>query len=76
MTYREMYDDVMESGKYNSHLQKIKRLAQLIFANHRADPLYKKSDAVWEALEKYEDMSGCYFDPTFAQFDDIVASIA
>lgn len=72
MTYRDMFEDVVQSGKYTGAVEKVKRLTQLIFANDRTQ---NKADCAWEALEQYESMTGRYFDPTQDQFDDIVFSI-
>lgn len=71
-THREMFDEVVMSGKYPGALAKIERLAQLIYANDCT--MSKKDCAAW-ALEKYEEMTGRFFDPTQEQFDDIVDSI-
>lgn len=73
MTYREMFDDVVMSGAYPGSMNKVKRLAQLIYANDRSQ---NKAGCVWEALERYEDMTGRYMDPTEEQFDEILYSIA
>lgn len=72
MTYRDMYDDVITSGEYVGRTAKLRRLAQLIYAEDRTQ---KKEDCVGQALEKYEDMTGNYFDPTKEEFEDIVFSI-
>lgn len=75
MTHREMYDEVFEKNGHLPQFQKICLLAQLVYANHHSDSEYTKDDAVWEALEKYEDMSGCWFDPTHEEFDRIKLAI-
>lgn len=74
MTYREMFDEVVMSGKYRTQMEKIKVLAQRIYCNG-FDGAETKADAVWAALERYEDMTGRPFDPTQDQFDEIEASI-
>lgn len=72
MTYREMYDEVFDRSKApTSRFEKVKGLAQLIFSDRKNESGYTKEDAVWEALERYEDMSGNYFDPTHEQFEAI-----
>ena len=76
MSYREMYDHVFgPETKAVSRLDKIKTLAQFLFAERKQDAAYSKEDAAWEALELYEDMCGLYFDPTHAQFESICNSI-
>lgn len=75
MTYREMYDEVFEKNGDLPRFKKICLLAQLVYANHRNDAEYTKDDAVWEALEKYEDMSGYWLDPTHEEFDQIKSEI-
>lgn len=71
-THREIFDEVIMSGRYQGRMAKIKQTAQMIYANDRTQP---KEDVAWMALEKYEDMTGFSFDPTHEQFDEIVASI-
>lgn len=75
MTYRDLYDEVIMSGKYRSTPEKIKALAQRIY-HSGFDGVETKSEAVWDALEQYEDMTGHFFDPTQDQFDSFEASIA
>lgn len=74
MTYKDLYENVIESGKYRTRMERIKALAQLIFTT-RFDDVESQEDAVWAALERYEDMTGCFCDPTQEEFDDIVRSI-
>ena len=74
MTYRDLFDEVIMSGKYRSTLEKIKVLAQLIYRNS-FDGVETTDEAVWDALERYEDMTGRIFDPTQEQFDCIKAAI-
>lgn len=74
MTYKDLYENVIESGKYLTRMERIKALAQLIFTT-RFDAVESKEDAVWAALERYEDMTGRFYDPTQEEFDDIVSSI-
>lgn len=74
MTYRDLFDEVIMSGKYRGTTEKIKALAQLIYRN-AFDSVETKSEAVWDALERYEDMTVRFFDPTQDQFDSIEASI-
>lgn len=71
-TYRDMYNEVIESGKYPSRISKLKQLAQLIHSNDR-----RKGgvDCAWEAIETFESMTGVFFDPTQSDLDDIVYSI-
>ncbi len=71
-SHRDMFDEVIQSGKYPGRTAKIKKLAQLIYSNDRTQ---NKTDCTWQALEKYEEMTGSYFDPTHSQFDEIVCSI-
>lgn len=72
VTYGEMFKEVTESGKYNTTITKLKRLAQLIYSNDREQ---RKTDCVWEAIEKYEDMTGIFFDPTQENVEDILDSL-
>ena len=72
MTYREMYDNVVMSGKYPSGMAKVKQLAQLIYANDRTAD---KEDCVVAALEHYENMTGRYLDPTHEEWESIRDSI-
>lgn len=74
MTYREMFDEVVMSGKYHTQMEKVKKLARLIYRTG-FDGAETKTDAVWAALEQCEDMTGRPFDPTQDQFDEIEASI-
>ena len=71
-THKDMFDEVLQSGKYTSRIAAIKALAQLIYSNDRAQ---SKTDCAWEALEKYESMTGYYFDPTHDQLDEIANSV-
>ena len=76
MTYREMYDHIFgPDAKAVSRIARIKTLAQFLYTDRRQEASYSKEDAVWEALELYEDMCGKYFDPTHQQFEDICSSI-
>ena len=72
--HREMWNEVFESGKYLTRTAKITKLAQMLYSSRDSDD-YSKDDAVWEALEKYEDMSGFYMDPTHEQFENFKLSI-
>lgn len=72
--YGEMWDEAFASGKYLTRTAKITKLAQMLYSSRESDD-YSKDDAVWEALERYEDMSGCYMDPTHEQFEDFKLSI-
>lgn len=74
MTYRELYDEVIESGKYLSPEGKIKALANLIYQS-KFDGVETKDEAVWDALERYEDMTGFTFDPTEEEFEDFKYAI-
>lgn len=79
MTYRDMYEEVVASGKYQGRTNKLKKLAQLMYKNN-PDNSYeseekKKQDSVWQALEGYEDMTGYYFDPTQDEFDEILSAV-
>lgn len=72
--YGYVFSEVFQSGKYAgaSKINKIKAIAQLIFAKDRTQG---KEDCIWQALEWYEDMTGIFFDPTHEQFEDIRYSI-
>lgn len=76
MSYRELYDHVFgPDAPPASPLNKIKTLAQLLYNDGKNDSSYTKGDAVWEALERYEDMTGAYYDPTHEEYEDIRNSI-
>lgn len=70
-TYRERYDEVVRSGRYNGVIPKVVKLAEMIAQNHKGDDSYTKDDFIWMALEEIESMEGVYLDPTRAQFDFI-----
>ena len=72
--YGYVFSEVFQSEKYTgaSKINKIKAIAQLVFAKDRTQ---NKEDCVWQALEWYEDMSGVFFDPTHEQFEEICCSI-
>ena len=72
--YSYVYDQVFGSSEYSgaSKIVKVKAIAQYIYARDRTQ---EKEDRVWQALEWYEDMTGCWFDPTHEQFDEIVYSV-
>lgn len=53
-------------------LNKVKEIAQLLFARDRRQD---KVDCVCQALEWFEDMAGDYFDPSKEEFEDILYSI-
>ena len=74
MRYKAMYDEVIASGKYHGKKQTTEALAQLAYA-YKYDAVEKKSDAVWAALELFEEMTGFWWDPTQDEFDDMVAGI-
>lgn len=74
MTYRELYDEVIESGNYVGPKGKIKALANLIYQS-KFDGVETKDEAVWDALERYEDMTGLSFDPTEEEFEDFKYAI-
>lgn len=74
MTYRELYDEVIESGNYLGPERKIKALANLIYHSN-FDGVENKDEAVWDALERYEDMTGFTFDPTEEDFEDFKYAI-
>lgn len=74
MTYRELYDEVIESGNYLGPEGKIKALANLIYQG-KFDGVETKDEAVWDALERYEDMTGFTFDPNEEEFEDFKSSI-
>lgn len=74
MSYRDLYDEVITSGKYRGTMEKIEALAQLIY-RHSFDGVETTTEAVWDALERFEDMTGRTFDPTQEQFDCIEAAI-
>ena len=70
MTYREKYDEVITSGKHKGQKAKLEALAKINFSESLT-----REEAVWQALEDYENMTGIYIDPTQDDFDDLVASI-
>ena len=72
--YSYVYDQVFGSSEYSgaSKIVKVKAIAQYVYAHDRTQ---EKEDCVWQALEWYEDMTGCWFDPTHEEFDEIVYSI-
>lgn len=75
MTHREMYDIVFEENADLPAFGKVKLLAQLIYRDRKDEDGFTKDDAVWVALEKYEEMCGRWIDPTHEQFDEIKCSI-
>ena len=74
MTYRELYDEVIESGNYLGPEGKIKALANLIY-HSKFDGVETKDEAVWDALERYEDMTGFTFDPTEEECEEFKYAI-
>lgn len=74
MTYRELYDEVIESGKYFGPKKKIAALANLIYQS-KFDDAESKDEAVWVALERYEDMTGEFFSPTVEDFEEFKLAI-
>lgn len=75
-TYNDIYDKVMRNNETQGKLSKIKKMAQLIYSRGYGTELNpSKNDAVYIALELYEEMTGTYYDPTLDEFDDIVDSI-
>jgi len=74
ITYKEIYDKVVGSGKYHSRMDKVSAIAQLTFS-HKFRGCETKRDAAWLALELLEDMTGVFYDPTPSEFEDVLASI-
>lgn len=72
--YRYMYDRVIASGDYHGQEARTAGLAQLIFALGY-DDVENKDAAVWVALETYEEMTGCFWDPTQDEFERMKDSI-
>lgn len=70
--FSQVYEQVIESGRYIGELEKVSAIAHLIYAKGRRRD---KMECVWQALEWYEAMTGRLFDPTKEQLDDIVLSI-
>lgn len=68
-TYKDRFDEVIMSGKYEGRMAKIEALAQFIYNN---DPTQKADDCVWQALEEYELMTGNWFDPTHEEFEKLL----
>jgi len=68
-SYKDRFDEVIMSGKYEGRMAKVEALAQLIYIN---DPTQKGEDCVWQALEEYEDMTGSWFDPTEEEFEKLL----
>lgn len=73
-TYKDRYVQVFESGRTRneSSSEKIKLLAQLIYANDRAQD---KEDCLVQALEEFELMTGRFRDPTLNEWSDMLAAI-
>lgn len=75
MTYKEIYNAVCRYSK-GSRMENVAYIAQLVYTHgYRSDKCMTKRDAVFTALEIYEDMTGYYYDPTHEEYDDIVAAI-
>lgn len=76
LSYREIYDKVIPNRDYETKIDRVTAIAQLCYARGYKDyqPETKK-DAVFLALELYEDMTGVFWDPTFDEFDEIVDRI-
>lgn len=75
ITYRDRFDIVFgDSGnpKPNTRKGKVELLAQIIYACDRSRD---KEDCLVQALEEYECMTGRFWDPTKAEYDDMLASI-
>ena len=72
-SYGEIYKEVLESGNYSGTTNKIKRIAQILYANNKHTH-GKEECAMW-ALEMYEEMTGRYIDPTVDELEDITNSI-
>ncbi len=70
-TFKERYDKVFGSG-VAGWLNQVKCLAQLIYANDRSRD---KEGCVVQAMEEHEAMTGCYHDPSRAEYEDMIASI-
>lgn len=68
-TYKDRFDEVIQSGKYEGRMAKLKALTQLIYNN---DPTQKAEDCVWQAYEEYEGMTGVWFDPTQEEFETLL----
>ena len=74
MQYRYMYDRVIASGDHHGREDRTKALAQLIYAM-KYDDVENKDAAVCVALETYEEMTGRSWDPTQAEYGNILYSI-
>ena len=71
-SYKDIYDNVFASGKYQGRNAKIEQIAQLVFANDRTQ---SREEAVWQALEHFESMCGDWFDPIQEEFNSFVDSV-
>ena len=73
-TYRDRFDSVFQSTDMfsSSKKKKVEALAQMIYANDRTQ---EKEDCLVQAMDEYELMSGSYWDPTHAEYEDALASI-
>lgn len=72
MNHREMFNEVVLSTKYPGCMPKVKRLAQLIRDDN---PKLADEDCVTMALEKYEEMTGNYLDPTQEEWSEILDAL-
>lgn len=68
-TYSERYREVIGGGYIG--LDAVDRLAYLIYKNGETE----RAESVYDALEEYEAMTGRFIDPTFEQFNAIVAAL-
>lgn len=77
MTYRELYDRVIENPDYRGMTEKVAEMAQLIYSyGYKADRFVTPDDAIWIALELFEEMTGAYWDITHDELDDLRDKIA
>lgn len=75
MTYREIWDNV-QINHIEGAKETTSHIAQLVYGYGYGDEESpSKEDAVWIALELYEDMTGRFYDPTHEEFDEIVSQI-
>lgn len=72
MNHKEMFNEVVLSAKYPGRMPKVKRLAQLI---RNDNPKLDNEDCATMALEKYEDMTGDYLDPTQEEWSEILNAL-
>lgn len=78
ITYREIYDAVIGRGDfYPTVNDKIVAIAQFCYSyGYGNNRFMSKEDALWLALELFEEMTGIFKDPSQDEFDDMVYDIS